>query len=171
MPGAGRAHGPPAKKNAGGRYHRFGRKHPASPARRFYAYTWSPRCTGLFGHRVATTRLRTLRPAAASGCQDRTPSRPPARIRLPRAKRPPHPRPTCRDDRAQRPSARDGMAASNHIFGKSASVLFFATGLDSAERVERICEDSFCAHPDLANNSAVCSSPTRPRHSWADVRT
>jgi hypothetical protein len=26
MPGAGLAHGPPAKKNAGGRYHRFGRK-------------------------------------------------------------------------------------------------------------------------------------------------
>ncbi len=36
-PGAGRARGPPAQKNAGGRYHRFSRDHPALPAR------WSSR--------------------------------------------------------------------------------------------------------------------------------
>ncbi len=36
-PGAGRARGPPAQKNAGGRYHRFSRDRPALPAR------WSSR--------------------------------------------------------------------------------------------------------------------------------
>src|SRR4051812_34834043 len=35
MPGAGRTHGPPAEKNAGGRYHRFSRGIPAFPARWF----------------------------------------------------------------------------------------------------------------------------------------
>jgi hypothetical protein len=34
-PGAGRARGPPAKKNAGGSHHRSGRAHPAFPARWF----------------------------------------------------------------------------------------------------------------------------------------
>jgi hypothetical protein len=33
MPGAGRTHGPPASKNAGGRNHRFSRDIPAFPAR------------------------------------------------------------------------------------------------------------------------------------------
>ena len=33
MPGAGRTHGPPADKNAGGRNHRFSRDIPAFPAR------------------------------------------------------------------------------------------------------------------------------------------
>ena len=37
-------------------------------------------------------------------------------VRLTPAQRPSHPRPTCRDDRAQRPSARDGMAALKHNF-------------------------------------------------------
>ncbi len=36
MPGAGRTHGPPATKNAGGRYHRQGRSNPAFPAQWFY---------------------------------------------------------------------------------------------------------------------------------------
>ena len=36
------------------------------------AYTWSPWCTGLVGHHVATMRLRALRWTPASGCQDRT---------------------------------------------------------------------------------------------------
>src|SRR3954466_1029198 len=34
-PGACRPHGPPAEKNAGGRYHRFGSDIPALPARWF----------------------------------------------------------------------------------------------------------------------------------------
>src|SRR3954465_4760954 len=35
MPGAGRTHGPPAEKNAGGRNHRFSRNDPAFPAQWF----------------------------------------------------------------------------------------------------------------------------------------
>jgi hypothetical protein len=154
MPGAGLAHGPPAKKMqaAGTTGSAENVRHP--PRDGFNAYTWSPRCTGLSGHRVRQ-RVNALRRASASGCQDRTTSRPSARIRLPRAKRPSHPRPTCRDDRAQRPSARDGIAASNHNFCKNETVIFFAAGLDSTNRVERICENSPCAHPDFAGDKAV----------------
>src|SRR4051812_24451573 len=36
------------------------------------------------------------------------------------------PRPACRDDRAQRPSAWDGMREYNHAFRKNASILFFS---------------------------------------------
>jgi len=46
---------------------------PAFPARCVTAYTCSPRCAGLFGHR----RSRDHHPASltpASGCQDHTPS-------------------------------------------------------------------------------------------------
>jgi hypothetical protein len=35
MPDAGRTHGPPAVKKAGGSHHRFSRKHPAFPAQWF----------------------------------------------------------------------------------------------------------------------------------------
>src|SRR4051812_22810875 len=52
MPGAGLAHGPPAKKMqaAGTTGSAENVRHP--PRDGFNAYTWSPRCTGLFGHRV-----------------------------------------------------------------------------------------------------------------------
>jgi hypothetical protein len=36
MPGAGLSHGPPAEKNAGGRYHRFSQDIPAFPAQWLY---------------------------------------------------------------------------------------------------------------------------------------
>ena len=71
MPGAGRTHGPPATKNAGGSHHRQGRSNPAFPARRFTAYTWSPRSAGLVSLRRSRERLaRSLTPA--SGRRDRT---------------------------------------------------------------------------------------------------
>jgi hypothetical protein len=41
------------------------------------------------------------------------------------------------------------MAASDHDFCKNETVIFFAAGLDSTNRVERTCENSPCAHPDL----------------------
>ena len=57
MPGAGRPHGPPAEKNAGGRYHRFSRDIPAFPARWCYGlYVISP-VNGLSCHR----RLRNAK--------------------------------------------------------------------------------------------------------------
>jgi len=64
------ARGPRANKNARGRKPQVRPDDPAFPARWLTAYTRSPRCTGLFGHRVATMRLRALRWTPASGCQD-----------------------------------------------------------------------------------------------------
>jgi len=42
MPDAGRTHGPPAEKNAGGRYHRFSRHNRHSPRDGLPIYTRSP---------------------------------------------------------------------------------------------------------------------------------
>ncbi len=58
MPGAGRTHGPPAEKNAGGRYHRFSRDIPAFPARWFSGlYVLSPG-TGCLAPVTRATRER-----------------------------------------------------------------------------------------------------------------
>jgi hypothetical protein len=116
MPGDGLTHGPPARKNAGGRYHRCSRIIRHSLRDGFHAYTQSPWCAGLCGHHVATTRLRALRWTPASGCQDPATSRPHVAVRPHTRKhaaaptRPSPPRLACRDDRAQRPSVvrRDG---------------------------------------------------------------
>ena len=70
MPGAGRTHGPPATKNAGGSHNRFSRNNPAFPARWFTAYTWSPRSAGLVSLRPPGLVTRGLTPA--SGRRDRT---------------------------------------------------------------------------------------------------
>ncbi len=103
MPGAGRTHGPPAKKNAGGRYHRFSRDIPAFPARWLGGlYVLSPG-TGCLApvtngssspsawpqHREARTlrfrrRIGLVRPHDCSRCDPM---------------HPPHPAPTSRDDR------------------------------------------------------------------------
>ena len=45
-PGAGRTHGPPATRNAGGSHHRYEPEQPAFPARWVTAYTCSPRGAG-----------------------------------------------------------------------------------------------------------------------------
>src|ERR1700761_4758749 len=47
MPGAGRTHGPPATKNAGGSHHRYGRNIRHSLRDGFTAYTCAPRSPGL----------------------------------------------------------------------------------------------------------------------------
>ena len=72
MPGAGLAHGPPAKKMqaAGTTGSAENVRHP--PRDGFNAYTWSPRCTGLFGHRVCDNALalRTDTSVGVSGPHD-----------------------------------------------------------------------------------------------------
>ena len=103
MPDAGRTHGPPATKNAGGRYHRFSQDNRHSLRDGFKAYTCSPRCTGLFSHRRAANVSQRLIPA--SGDRDHTIS--PyawAALVLRGSKRPPHPAPNVRDDWPKRPS-------------------------------------------------------------------
>ena len=60
-PGAGRARGLPAEKNAGSSHHRFGRTRPALPARRFYAlYVISPGtgCLAPVTRALVAARLR-----------------------------------------------------------------------------------------------------------------
>jgi hypothetical protein len=129
-PGAGRTHGPPAAKNAGGRYHRLSRDNPAFPARwfsRLYVVSlvrrafWPPSSA----RRVSV--IANLTPA--SGCQDPTTSRPRAAIRphaksalrQPRGHRVPHPRLVTI---AIRPSCRGGTGGVDINFGKNAIEIF-----------------------------------------------
>ena len=60
-----------------------------------------------------------------------------ADVRLTPPKRPSHPRPTCRDDRAQRPSQRGGMATYNHSFCKKERNLFFVRGSEAVIDLKR----------------------------------
>ena len=75
MPGAGRTHGPPATKKAGGRYHRQGRSNPAFPAR--WCYGLLRALPGVPGF-VATVASSETGFASglipASGDQDHAPS-------------------------------------------------------------------------------------------------
>jgi hypothetical protein len=68
MPGAGRTHGPPAEKNAGGSHHRFSRKHPAFPARWFDGLL-----RALPGDRLSCPRVATTRTRVALGASTGTP--------------------------------------------------------------------------------------------------
>jgi len=52
-------------------HYRFNRSDPAFPAQRFTAYTWSPRCAGLFSHRRPAKRPARLDPSVGgSGPHD-----------------------------------------------------------------------------------------------------
>jgi hypothetical protein len=104
MPGEGPTHGPPATRKAGGSHHRFSRTSGIPCAAVLTLISCSSRCTGLVGHR----RHRDHHPsslASASGCQNHTTSRPPPARSSSHHPRPPHPRPTYRDDRPKRPSS------------------------------------------------------------------
>jgi hypothetical protein len=73
-PEARRPHGPPAEKNAGGRYHRFGRDIPALPARQLTGlYVISPG-TGSLAPVARKTRQHLTSLTPAPGCQDHTTS-------------------------------------------------------------------------------------------------
>jgi len=98
----------------------------------FTAYTWSPRCTGLFGHRRLALVTQDLIPA--SGDRDRTIS--PYATRASSCARRVHriPPPTSVTI-ASRPSCGSGMTGNNHIFPKNGSRIFLRRGLDtSADR-------------------------------------
>jgi len=100
MPGAGRPHGPPAAKNAGGRYHRFSRDIPAFPARWVYdLYALSPVRRAFWPPYRDNALARVARVIPASGYQDHATSS--SAKTLPvlqpsRSHRIPHP--TYRDD-------------------------------------------------------------------------
>jgi len=58
------------QKKAGGSHHRYEPNIRPSLRDGVTAYTWSPRCALLFGHR--RERIITAHLASASGCRDRT---------------------------------------------------------------------------------------------------
>ena len=71
MPGAGRTHGPPATKKAGGSHHRFSRNNRHSPRDGFTAYgALSLVSRALLPPSLAGSSPANLTPA--SGCQDHT---------------------------------------------------------------------------------------------------
>jgi len=106
MPDAGRTHGPPATKNAGGSYHRFSRNNRHSPRGGGTVYTCSPRCAGLSSHRRLAIRPARLDPSVGgSGPHDFA-----VRFRTARQatrSRPPHPAPTLVTMRSAPLVARD----------------------------------------------------------------
>ena len=94
----------------------------------FTAYTCSPRCAGLSGHRRLAERPAKLDTSVGvSGPHDFA-----VRSRLTRPvkpKRPSHPAPNVRDD-ASAPLGRAGMGDTDHIFPKNGRHIFFARRLD-----------------------------------------
>jgi len=123
MPGAGRPHGPPAEKDAGGRYHRFSRDIPAFPARWLERLLRVlPGAPGFLATVACATRERRRKrdtSVGVSGPRDLT-----VRIVLfvraimdhaATSTRPPHPASTSVTT-AKRPSDRDGMVTRNHDF-------------------------------------------------------
>src|SRR5579872_3340561 len=107
MPGAGRPHGPPATKKAGGSHHRFSRDIPAFPARWPYGLLRVlPGAPGFLATVACATRERRRKrntSVGVSGPRDLT-----VRINAVRRRgmnhaatptRPPHPASYVRDDR------------------------------------------------------------------------
>ncbi len=163
------ARGPPAQKNAGGRYHRSGRTHPALPARWAYdLYVISP-VSGL----VATVARADARASAAnltpasgrqdhttsSSCRSRSSARDSSALR---ADRPPLPASNARDDRETSLFDRGGMAVDNHEIRKTGSRLFLARGLDRPNQLDGTDKFSFCAHMK-AHDSSSSAASSRPK--------
>jgi hypothetical protein len=135
MPDAGRTHGPPAEKSAGGRYHRQGRSNRHSPRNGLRLISRSPRCPGFDSHRrrqISACRrpkgrhrqFANLIPA--SGDQDHTPS-PSASTLLVRQSQNVHriPLPTSVTI-AIRPSCGGGTAGNIHLICVSEKAKYFS---------------------------------------------
>jgi hypothetical protein len=83
-PGAHRPHGPRAKENARGGYHRFGQRHPGLPCAMVLTLIRAllgdrlscPRPATMLRHHRVRDNADALRGASAPGCQDHTISRP-----------------------------------------------------------------------------------------------
>jgi hypothetical protein len=146
MPDAGRTHGPPAKKMQAAGTTGSAETTGIPRATVLTLISCSPRCTGLVGHRCprdAKHHHGRDTSVGVSGPHDFT-SAGPRSSHAP--KRPSHPRLTCRDDRAQHPSARGGMGGVCARLPKNERKIFFAEGLDSTDGLERMDENNPCAH-------------------------
>jgi len=120
MPGEGLTHGPPAKRKAGGRYHRFSQIIRHSLRDGFNGFLRALPGARAFLPPSRTDRSARLTPA--SGCQDHTtsPSASAPFVRTTKScampKRPSHPRRTFGDDRPSRPpSSRRDARVKAHI--------------------------------------------------------
>jgi hypothetical protein len=157
-PGACRPHGPPAEKNAGGRYHRFGADIPALPARWFSRLfrvlpgapgflvtvrddTLSARRRGGIGFGMPGPRDLAVRRGAFVGTLSGHVM--PSACCAPPASTASHLH--VRDDR-DTPSRRGGMALHNHVFRKNETGIFFAAGLDKDHHVAPPAEIALRAH-------------------------
>ena len=126
MPGEGLTHGPPAAKNAGGRYHRCSRSTGIPRATVFTFIARSPRCPGLIATVLRPTREHRREVSASVGAPGphaftSASCRSSACVNTLRHLAAIAPRLACRDDRAQRPFAvrRDfGNKAHLRIFVK-----------------------------------------------------
>jgi hypothetical protein len=106
MPGDDLTHGPPATKKAGGSHHRFGRinRHSLRDGVTVYialspvTFAWLPPSS------LRSLLLKNLAPASERQDHTTSPSAS-GHVRLTCPQRPPHPRPTYRDDRPKRPSS------------------------------------------------------------------
>jgi hypothetical protein len=152
MPDAGRTHGPPATKNAGGSHHRSSRYNRHSLGNGFNGCSALSPESGLVSLRRPGIIIQGLMPA--SGHQDHT-ALPSAsgRARLCSQKRPSHPAPHVRDDR-DTPLRRvqDGAdPTSNSHFWKSE--IFLAEGLDANS-------ENQSSGKSVRRSGERCGSPT-----------
>jgi hypothetical protein len=147
MPGAGRTHGPRAKKNARGGHHRFSRDIPAFPAQWLYGLYVISSGTGVLAPVVSATSKRqrelglsTGRPEPHDfavriglfvGTNDRAATRHAHRV----------PRPTSVTI-AIRPSSEAGRFKKTSISEKK-KVKYSCIETDRSDRTERIGETSF----------------------------
>jgi hypothetical protein len=103
MPGAGRTHGPPATKKAGGSDHRFSRSNPAFPAQWFYGLLRAlPGVPGFVATVARGACFRRLDPSVG-GPEPHAFAVRLRRVRRAQPRRPSHPASNTGDD-AQRPS-------------------------------------------------------------------
>ena len=125
-PGAGRTHGPPATKKAGGSHHRFGRTTglPCAMALRFPSR--SPQGPGLIAPVASRSFCSLGISVGMPGPHDfsvRIDASRPRKYCALTSSRPPHPRLTFRDDSAYAPLAEAGCAENASDFWKSQVVL------------------------------------------------
>jgi hypothetical protein len=102
---------------------------PASPAQWFTAYTRSPRCAGLSGHRPLKLLSSRVDPSIGGSGQRDFAVRI-QRARLPRQMRPSHPAANVRDDREAPLVDGAGWRGDDHRFTKNGSAIFLRKGLD-----------------------------------------
>ena len=135
MPGAGRTHGPPATKQAGGSHHRQGRSNRHSLRDGLRLIARSPRCTGLCSHRRQKRNWfrSRLDPSVGRSGPHAFAVREAAFVGAHKRAQHPHghriPPPTSVTI-ASRPSRGSRMRGEKHEFRKNGRGIFLRWGLD-----------------------------------------